>query len=436
MSEQQTPEDDHARLNRLLASPNKEDVTRFLHILHLLLGRTANPEEWLTRNYVVKLYVVKDINTKSHHESIVAEVALMGLPERIFLRFERTRHRERLTIGEACRDQQTHSPEDEAFNIYFQTLEAFLEDGPPESLSPIHPNRSSASIATVCSVASVTSLTSSSNLFQGATAAEDRVTRLEKMVDTELVLDTFEPRNMSLLHLAELAVIVHNNDRIYSLLRHQCFWWATLVYLVAHRVHRDSPGGSLPNPTQSPISTSQPSNMITAERLSQDVFQREDEEVWVEANTQLAGSTSDPQPQEKEFGKRFKREPPNPANRSCTWKGVKIIKVEASMIQAVLKEYVRTQGQIQATVHDILQKQQRSEKLLEEVHQTAEKRIEEAKELAAQERRMREEEHRMREEERRMREEERRMREEEMGAEIERLTRLVAELQGARSSPS
>lgn len=129
------------------------------------------------------------------------------------------------------------------------------DDHPPitysDSVGPLSTRNSSIQIfqqATACAVASSSSesISTSIRLVTGTVESQDTITTILQYPDSHhhVVVDAIRlrPNNFTLVSLAILAKIVHENHPLYSLFHRQCFWFSNIIMKVVAKKSRGEDG--------------------------------------------------------------------------------------------------------------------------------------------------------------------------------------------------
>jgi len=205
-------------------------------------------------NFIVKkLNRYKEMSASSHHEFVIAVVEIgpsfnHGIPVTLYYRVERFRATtpgKQSTLDSLTTQEQTE-PCSQAVvaavndEIKEHHLEEEDEEDPTSSVpSPANPLETSP-IATPFSSLAISSLNSIAFSRDGInlkTDADDRVWRVDRLPKLEkgklILIEYVLPNDMTLSDFVILASTVHEKDRLYSLFKSQCFWFANMIMRVA-----------------------------------------------------------------------------------------------------------------------------------------------------------------------------------------------------------
>jgi hypothetical protein len=244
------------------------EITMYEHLVTAsALSSPLNSLDLNPNNYsVIELRIYRS-KSSPFHECLVAVVTSPGSYRTIFLRLERTRTRR---TDRYIEGQQESSPVNQAVASALRDAcqesindRVTLQDTPPELddeegnycngiMKSNHPSpivstniepplstqNSSTGIfqqASACAAAS-----SSSESIPGSikliteTESRDMITTVPRYPDARRhdLVEVFRPNNFSLVSLAILAKIVHENHPLYSLFHRQCFWFSNLIMRV------------------------------------------------------------------------------------------------------------------------------------------------------------------------------------------------------------
>jgi len=207
----------------------------------LLLKATVlgadDPIAELRKYLVVEVLHLKAMPHISHsqHESVCVEIRAPGETHTRFLRFERTLpHRTTLEDLKGLGDLKMEELKVEVVAAdsegpWFQRFASQICD------AFIGPKNMSLCVDSA-SLASTASFASSSDSSPGATTADDIVTYAEDLPSDAIISRyTIPEHSLSLLQLSLMAVSVRLQDPMYTLFKHQCFWFSVLLVALVSR---------------------------------------------------------------------------------------------------------------------------------------------------------------------------------------------------------
>ncbi|PPQ97439.1 hypothetical protein CVT26_002849 [Gymnopilus dilepis] len=189
------------------------------------------------KNYFVKEIRLYKCKSHPYHEYLIIEVTYRNHSPSAFLRVERTR------------TQPEEATEEEFFKRLprplAETFRAALKDAQPE-------NTDDSTVEEATYPPPVTPSSSSSQTgkfhwdFHSPSSASLKTLNGKPAVDTVISVNpdsltdddlwvTLEMNHIPLAQLACLAKIVHDEDPIYSVFRHQCYWYANLIMKVIEK---------------------------------------------------------------------------------------------------------------------------------------------------------------------------------------------------------
>ena len=217
-------------------------LSYFASLRSLVLG-ADDPSIELWKYQIVALYHVKDTGPFSEHESIYAELRVVGDPDARmfkFLRFERTRCV--YTALDDFASLETKTVKVESLKAPGKAVEGEAEMNSQPWLQRYY-GMFCAALGEVSldnlSLASTASLASS---LESSTSdiAEDLVTGAKELPSSphHRVISKHsipDPGQLSLLQLALMATTVHSSDRMYTLLKRQCYWYSAMLATLVSR---------------------------------------------------------------------------------------------------------------------------------------------------------------------------------------------------------
>ncbi|KIM49622.1 hypothetical protein M413DRAFT_438796 [Hebeloma cylindrosporum] len=215
-----------------------------------------------------------------------------------------------------------------------------------------------------------------------------------------------EPYDFTLLDLGLLAFEIHRADPLYSLFKHQCYWWAAMFIGVIQADiaanHRDRPQ---PQPLKFDPSEEESYNLENVPEASKAIKQQ------LAALPATTDNNIEPEPEP---------EPVTNPHLQSTYRKLKIIGPHHTMIRIIYERFKFSRGNLKQTLDGFSAEYKAEEdgrKAEEDERQRKEEngrlQLEEERRQKEEERRQKEEERHQKEEQQRQNEEERRQKEEE-----------------------
>jgi len=230
-------------------------VETYLDLLLLAIQASDEPLKFLTESRVTRVWMVKEVKG-IHHEYTLVKVCFNSNSETHYFRIERTHGaKSQQTIEEllASNDPELIEigndfkglcapPSETTSTLSVNSAEPASEMSPMTSTLPV--NNAEPASGTSLSVSPVqepphvahpSSLNTPKSLL-GKTPhpANDTISFLNSLdpPHPDVTLHDIHPENLTWLQFILIVNLVHSEDRIYSVIGNQCYWFSQLIFLL------------------------------------------------------------------------------------------------------------------------------------------------------------------------------------------------------------